>query len=176
MVTKGLMTIVALISCVVHSQVADDSVREKDIAEIIKALPTDSQLRRDLMRGARGDGVRYPWMDEMQRQNIKRAIVWLDIDFYNDGRPRTITVGKTQYFKDYEGGEPTSNVKHLDAIASSNLQKDLATVALKRAQRGMWVDVPRPVPRPFVGQAEVEFFDDEWLPFSTPMYYAGRTH
>jgi hypothetical protein len=149
---------------------------EQRVREIMRGLPDDSVLRRDLEQGARGDGVRRAWMTEMLNAGVKRADIWVGMEFDNHGRPRKIRISKVQYFTEYESTNTASiDPKLLGAIQSSGLEKELEALALKRATLGIWVDVPRPKPRPFVGGARIVFYDDEWLPNSTrPIYFAGE--
>jgi hypothetical protein len=171
--TAILILIMTLVAPTAHGQLPS-SAAESHIAEIIRELPSDSELRRDLLRGARGSGVHYQWMDAMQQQKIRRVIIWVDILFDKKGRARKITLNKTQYFESYEGGEPISDTKRQEAIRASGLQAELSALALRQAQHGSWLDVPHPVPQPFVGGTKIEFLDDEWLPVPPfPMYYAG---
>jgi hypothetical protein len=147
---------------------------EEHIRQVIKQLPPDSLLRRALLRGARGDGVHHPWMDEMRRQGIKRVLVWIDIRFKRNGHPKRMRLDRTEYFAQYSGGAPISDAKRLAAIRASGLEKELDNLALQRAARGHWLDVPRPRPHPFLGGTIVEFFDDEWLPGPRVAPYGTR--
>jgi hypothetical protein len=85
-------------------------------------------------------------------------------------------VARTEYFAQYDKGERISDVDRLKSIRASGLEQKLTAVALQKAAHGFWVDVPRPRPRPFVGAAEIEFFDDEWVPtLNAPLYCAGKS-
>lgn len=151
------------------------AVVEDHIRDIIRELPDDSALRRNLLQGARGNGVHYSWMDDMRKQGIKRAIVWIDIRFDSKGRPKEMSLNRIEYFAHYEGDIPISDKTRLETIRASGLEKELETLGLERARHGFWVDIPRPKPRPFVGGTEVKFLDDEWLPtLSAAPYYAGH--
>lgn len=149
---------------------------EQHIQEIIMELPASSSLRHELSNGARGDGVRQAWMDDMRRQDIKRAIVWIDIRFGRHGRPTRMIPKVTQFFSDYAGGTPITDPERLKSIRSSGLGQRLESLASERTAHGVWVDIPHPTPKPFVGGTKVEFFDDEWLPTPrSPIYCAGKS-
>ncbi len=45
--------------------------REQQVRELIESLPRYSTWRKMLEHGARGDGIRRPWMDEMREQGVK---------------------------------------------------------------------------------------------------------
>jgi len=145
---------------------------EEHIRDLTNELRADSGLRRELLQGARGNGLHHPWMDEMRRQGLKRVVVWVDIRFNHKGRPTRMNLSRTEYFEQYENGAPVSDIKRLEIARTSGLEEELHALALDRAKRGFWTDVPRPTPRPFIGGARVEFLDDEWLPVpSSPMFY-----
>lgn len=146
---------------------------EEHIHELIKMLPTDSGLGRALVRGARGDGVHFAWMDEMRKQGIKRADVWVDIRFDRHSRPKQLTVGRIRYFAAYEGGMPISESERLDAFRTGGSEIELSKLALQRATHSYWFERPRAKPNPFVGGIGMEFFDDEWLPDVPGLYCAG---
>ncbi len=147
---------------------------ERKIAEIMKDLPSGSSLSQRLTHGARGDGVHHAWMSDMQRQSIRRILVLLRISFNHSGRPKTLAIESIEYFADYDGRQQIKDGVRLTEIRTSGLEKEMADLALERAKHGAWLDVPRPRPRPFIGAAVVEFFDNEWLPvFQSPLYCAG---
>lgn len=95
---------------------------DNHLHEIAHELPTDSRLRREILEGARGTGVRYAWMDEMKKSGVKRVILWVDITFDNNGRPRQSNVSRTEYFPLYDGGSPISDPPQLKAIRDSGLE------------------------------------------------------
>jgi len=156
-----------------QAQRADSAAVESHIQDIVRELPSDSNLREELLQGARGSGVHQPWMDVMQEQGIKRAVVWIDIRFDSKGRPKKLDVNRAEYYTRYDGGSPISDKEHLESIRESHLEQQLDSVALEKARHGGWVDVPHPKPHPFVGGTQIEFLSDEWLPAQgRPLYYA----
>ncbi|SRR6266487_450116 len=174
MTTTILALLIALTAQVGGSQVqaANSPMVEAHIHDVIRELPPDSDLRRALLQGARGDGVHYAWMDEARRQGVKRVAVWVDISFDRKGRPKKMSVNRTEYFTQYEGGAAISDNARLDAIRASGLEKELNNLALEKAKHGFWFDLPRPKPHPFVGGTHVEFLDDEWIPSAwTPAFH-----
>lgn len=151
-----------------EAEQAASNAMEEHIEKVVNELPPDSLLRRQLIQGARGTGVRYPWMDELREKNIKRAVVCVDITFDKQGRPKQMSVSSTHYFPQYEGDGEVLESERSAAIRGSNLEKQLEDLALKEAAHGLWLDVPRP--KPFVGDAKIEFLDDEWLAVP-PLFY-----
>lgn len=154
---------------------AQGSVRadvDKHLHDIAQQLPSNSQLRGEILAGAHGSGTREEWMDEMARMGVKEVDVSVDITFAHNGHPKHLAVSRVQYFSQYDGASPISDAPKLEAIRDSGLEDQLKTVALERASHGSWVDVPRPRPKPFVGEVDIEFFDDEWLPVWPVLYFA----
>ena len=87
-----------------------------------------------------------------------------------------MSIYRTEYFTTYEHDSKVSDTNRLIAIRASGLEQKLNSVALEKATRGFWTDVPHPKPRPFVGGANVEFFDDENIPTpEAPPYCAGKS-
>ena len=179
---KTLMTgtILALIITLVaqtnsSQQKTPSPAVEEHVRDVVRELPTDSALRKGLLQGARGNGVHYGWMDEMRKQGVKRAVVWIDIRFNRKGHPKKMNLNRAEYFAQYEGGTPISDSAQLEIIRMVGLEKDLGAIALEKAKHGFWCDVPRPRPHPFVGGTRIEFLDDEWLPaLSGALYFASN--
>jgi len=109
-------------------------------------------------------------------EGVKRVLVWIAIEFGRQGKQKRISIHRTEYFTTYEDDSRVSDMKRLMAIRASGLEQKLNSVALERAARGFWTDFPHPKPRPFVGGAKVEFFDDEKRPTpEAPLYCAGKS-
>ena len=102
-------------------------------------------------------------------------MVWVAIDFGRNEKPKRTKIYRTDYFTNYEDSSKVLDTKRVTSIRTSGLEQKLISVALENTEHGVWTDVPRPKPHPFVGGAKVEFFDDEWIPTLTaPIYCAGR--
>jgi hypothetical protein len=115
-------------------------------------------------------------MIDMRQEGVKRAVVWVAIDFDRSGKPKRMKIYRTDYFTTYEGASKVSDPNRVTSIRTTGLEQKLTSVALENTAHGFWTDVPHPKPRPFVGGAKVEFFDDEWIPTLTaPMYCVGRS-
>lgn len=149
---------------------------DKHLHDIAQELPPDSQLRWEILAGARGSGTHYAWMDEMVRMGVKEIDVSVDITFAHNGLPEDSAVGRVQYFSQYDGGSPISDTVKLEAIRASGLENQLESVALERAAHGFWVEVPRPRPKPFVGGVDIELFDDEWLDVWPVLYSTAQSN
>ena len=149
---------------------------EEHIRDIVKELPIGSALRQQLLRGARGNGLHQPWMDDMRKEGVKRAVIQVGIRFDRHGRAKQMILKRIEFYTGYDGGIPVSDAAKLNEIRSSGLGQALTNLALQRAAHGAWIDVPRPRPEPFDGGANLEFYDDEWLPTATvPLYCAGKS-
>jgi hypothetical protein len=158
-----------------QTQPAISPEAESHIQEIIAELPVDSDLRKQLLHGAHGNGVRYPWMDDMRKQNIKCVRIWVDIRFNSGGHPKKVSVNRIEYFNHFEGGNPLLDNDLLNSVRTTGLESELSSLALGLARHGFWTDVPRPKPHPFVGGAQIEFLADEWLPGpSRPLFYTRQ--
>jgi len=145
------------------------------LAAIGSGPETVSPTRQQLS-GANNDDSPTPWMNDMRHEGVKRVLVWIAIDFSRQGKPKRISIHRTEYFTTYEDDSRVSDMKRLMAIRASGLEQKLNSVALERAARGFWTDLPHPKPRPFVGGAKVEFFDDEKRPTpEAPLYCAGKS-
>ena len=169
----ALVLLIALIAQTRYLQeTANSPAVEAHIRDVIKELPADSLLCRGLLQGARGNGVHYSWMDDMRKQDVRRAVIWVDISFDSKGHPKKMSINRLEYFMAYDGGVPISESTRLETIRTSALEKELSTLALEKARHGYWIDIPRPRPRPFIGGTHVDFLADEWLPSLSPLYYA----
>ena len=171
--TLALLLAVIVPTAGPQAQRAASPAVDQHIHELISSLPRNSDLRSALLQGPRGDGVHFAWMDDMRKAGVKRVEMWVDIHFDRHGRPKRLTLGHTWYFDQYAGNVPVSNAEQLKEIRASGLQDELIKLALKRAEHGVWLDIPSPRPHPFVGGAMVTFFDDEWLPELPLLYYVG---
>lgn len=138
MTTTALVLLIIFIPPMPHSQTDKPNAPavEEHIRSLVKDLPADSSLRRSLLQGARGNGVHYPWMDEMRKQEIKKALVSVDIRFDHKGRPRQMSIKRVEYFCQYENDRPISGNVRLDKVRSTGLENKLKSLALERARKG----------------------------------------
>jgi hypothetical protein len=161
---------------VLQVQVPTRADVHKHLHDIAQELPSDSQLRREILAGAHGSGARDAWMDEMAALGVKEVDASVDITLAHDGHPRRLAVVRVRYFSQYDAVSPISDAAKLEAIRDSGLENQLKAVALERASHGYWVDVPRPRPKPFVGAVDIKLFDDEWLPVWPVIYSTAQSN
>lgn len=149
---------------------------QQHLQQIATTLTSASPLRQMLERGAHGDGIHYPWMDEMRREGVKRAEVEIKLTWFFG--PWFLRFVRVKYFAAYES--PDSQItdpprlSHLQAIG---LEEKLKQVALQRGLHGRWFESPPaqhpskwwPVPTGIV----INLLDDEWLPI-LPSFYWNR--
>jgi hypothetical protein len=72
MATKPLC---GLMACNRASRPEGPAIDDAYLREVMVSLPSDSQMRRELERGAHGNGVSYPWMAHMQQLGVRRAMI-----------------------------------------------------------------------------------------------------
>lgn len=148
-------------------QASASATVENHIHQVIESLPPSSQIRHELENGARGDGVHYPWMDEMRRQGIKRALVVIRFEWRR--HPIQMSVVKTLYFDSYDTDcEQITAQAKLDKIQESRLPQMLQSYAMSQTERSHWFSVDQKI-RGKHGQSNVELLDDEWLPRHPPL-------
>lgn len=170
----GLMFAISAVAGDAQSQSNVPPTAQEHIRQLINGLSPDSYLRQEFLNGGHGDGVAKSWMADMRQEGVKRALVWVTIDFDRRGKPKRMKIYRTDYFTTYEGGSRVLEAKRMTSIRTIGLEQKLISFALENSAHGAWIDVPHPRPRPFVGGAVVEFFDDEWIPTPpAPIYCAG---
>jgi hypothetical protein len=188
----------ALLAAMVFSpsQNAGSSAPSQDhVKQVILSLPPDSEMRHDLERGDRGDGVHYPWMDRMKQLGAKRTRILLDFTWSTwRGRPVDIRVRRIALYNSYdEDCGQISNPQQLTLIKKAGLEAELERFAIEETPKSRWLYIYKkpetfaPVLQPVLcflakdtstgkkactaqhGLATVELFDDEWLPRFSPL-------
>jgi hypothetical protein len=148
------------------------------IGQVILSLPTDSEMRSYLERGDRGDGVHYPWMDQMKELGVKRARVFLDFT-WSAWRRHPVDIGfrRIALYKSYDGNcAQITDPEQLKLIENAGLRPELERFAAAETAKSHWFYIDK---RPLAnhGLATVELFDDEWLPrFSPNLMPLGGGH
>jgi hypothetical protein len=169
---------------------------QEHVKQVILSLPPDSEMRHDLERGDRGDGVHYPWMDRMKQLGAKRTRISLDFTWSTwRGRPVDIRVRRIALYNSYdEDCGQISNPERLTLIKKAGLEGELERFAIEETAKSRWQYIDKPgtnfvasVLLPVLcfvakdtstgkracatqqGLATVELFDDEWLPRFSPM-------
>jgi hypothetical protein len=142
---------------------------QEHIRQVILSLPTDSEMRSYLERGDRGDGVHYPWMDQMKKLGVKRARVFLDFTWSAWRRhPVDIGLSRIALYKSYDGNcAQITDPEQRRLIENAGLRRELERFAAAETAKSHWFYIDK---RPLAnhGLAAVELFDDEWLPRFSP--------
>lgn len=139
------------------------------IRQLIQILPPNSQMRMLLQEGLHGDGVRHPWMDEMKRLGIKRALVL--VDFAWRGHATDMRPDRILYFDKYDADcSQITDVKRLEEIAGSGIGQELETFVEEKTSNRRWFYVDKK-PHAKRGTSWMELFDDEWLPHGGPEFW-----
>ena len=137
-------------------------VPEEHIRQVIHSLPADSEMRAELERGDRGDGIHHPWMDYMRDRGIRRARAFLSFSWR--GRPTNIHVERMAFFKAYDMNcSQISDPAVLNLIKSSGLYDALGGFAADQTARSRWTYLDKK-PKASEGTAILDLLDDEWLP------------
>ena len=158
---------------------------EAPIRQLIVSLSPKSVWRKMLEQGARGDGIRRPWMDEMRKQGINLAVVTFEFDWLHGGyglkNLHNWRLVSMKYFTGYGSlstlaSDPVSDLGRLSAARASGLQSTLEAVALARAKRGIWVEDPghqHPPRQTGTGYRWVILAENEWLPVQMFPWFAA---
>jgi hypothetical protein len=142
---------------------------KEHLRQVIASLPPESELRRDLERGARGDGIRYPWMDKMRQQGVKHALVRVELEWR--GKSTDARFSKIVYFSKYDWDcAQISNPQRLAQIRAIGLEDDIGKAAVQCTPQENW-DHHKRIKH---GVRTVELFDDEWLARSLPNFVFPR--
>jgi hypothetical protein len=155
-----------------RNEVADWYYERADqghIRQVILSLPTESEMRSFLERGDRGDGVHYPWMDQMKELGVKRARVFLDFT-WSAWRRHPVDIGfrRIALYKSYDGNcDQITDPEQLRLIENAGLRRELERFAATATAKSHWFYIDN---RPLAnhGLATVELFDDGWLPRFSP--------
>lgn len=161
------LAVIALIGVVqAQARQIPSAAVEAHIRELEQRLPVGSLMRSELDAGARGDGIHYPWMDDMRKEGVKRA--WVVIFTGLNGQPEQWKVYEVAYYSEYDReGSQITDPKWTERIRTSGLANKLNQVALDRAAHSPWHEHDsRLIP--------VDLLDDEWLPSVT--YEQAQAH
>lgn len=141
---------------------ATEAKPEDRIRELARALPPGSRLRGALERGERGDGVRYPWMDAMRSEGVRRALV--RTEFVWRGKPTAVRVSRIVYSSEYEPAcAQISDPQRLSRVRTSGLEGRLGDAAIARTLSAHWLLIHgRHGTKHGIGI--IELLADEWLP------------
>lgn len=168
---QRLLSCAAMILIAFHTVVPNvqDSVaskqmtdKEAHVRKVIETLDPLNPLRVYLEHGERGNGIKYEWMDEMQKLGIKHAAYI--ISFVWDQGNITARVTDVSYHpKYYQYDVVVSDPDVLNRLVSSGLEKKLRDEAISRAKRMIPGHIHKPSQRT-CGKIYVNLLDDETLP------------
>ena len=138
---------------------------QQQIRQLAASLPANSSFRRLLEHGVHGDGVRRRWMDRMRSEGVGLASFIFEFRWTKHGRLLgNWRVVSARYFSDYGQDHPITGSRRLEQIRSTGLGEQLEAIALSRAKRGDWFELPHR--RRGTGYEEVFLADNQWLPVS----------
>jgi hypothetical protein len=127
-----------------------------------------------LDNGGHGDGIPYPWMDEMRRDGVKNAKVQISLTWFFG--PRSLRVSRVMYFTEYDTPDSqVTNPQKIKFFQSTGLEQRLKEIALQRGLHGRWFESPlaqHPMRLGLVDAGtQVDLFDEEWLPILPAFYW-----
>jgi len=126
-----------------------------------QATSTHPSLQED-DTSLKGDRNHYSWMDSMQQQQVRRAVV--RTVFVWRGKPEDVTVSKIVYFSKYEHDcAQIDDPKRLSQFQASGLEKQLSDAAIAHTKRANWISMDK-IHKPKRGVAIIELLDSESLP------------
>jgi hypothetical protein len=146
----------------------------KHLAEIAASLPPGSNLRRQLEAGDHGDGVREKWMDPMNQQGVKRALV--SVEFTNKDQPEGMRLKKIIFYDKYGSNcAQITNRNRIEKFRADGLTSLLEQQAILLTKKsGKWLSVDNRAGVGGPGVSYVEFYDDPWLLNSVPALGSNR--
>lgn len=162
----GVLQLLGMIWCLTgllnaQANTTPKSSQDDFIAEVMQTLDKSNVLRIALEKGDRGDGVHYPWMDQMKKLGIKQVSVVIDFQ-WNGSTVRTSVTRVSYHQKYYQYNVIIAQPDTLRNIESSNLEIALRTESLCRANNHLsQILKGHPSAK---GTAYINLLDDERLP------------
>jgi hypothetical protein len=133
------------------------------VRHALATLPSDSILLRELRDDRRGDGVRYPWMDEMRKLGIRSVLI--ETRFEWDDRPVNIRVNRTLFFASYDDKyDQIVDPEKLAKFRMSGLQGELEKEALDETAKRTGFIFEKPMNPVHEGVGYATFLSAECLP------------
>ena len=152
------------------AQPTTNAASEQAVRRLMESLPPGSMWRDMLGHGARGGGIRQPWMDEMRSEGIKLAELTFEFDWTQGGKAlKDWALASASYFPDYDyaSARPIMDPRRLKAVSAGGLEGMLGAVALAQAKQGVWFEYPgdqHPPRETGTGYRRILLADNEWLP------------
>ena len=161
----GLMLSLALFPQEPQPKPLPNPAAEAKVRHLLETLPAGSLLRRALEEGERGDGIRQPWMNDMQRQRVKVALARVKFDW--DEVPTNPTVVWARYLAKYtvdydDIRHEADRPRHVKV--SAGLDSELREQVRLKAREALPEIMKDAQWRGARGTVTVLLFDDEWLP------------
>jgi len=143
----------------------EKKVNEQDphTLQVIQSLWKFNPLRLALEDGLRGDGVHYPWMDDMRKLGVKQVAYTIQFVFHR-GTLRRRIIHSSYYPEYYQLDVTVKDGRILRKIVASGLKRKLDAAVMKRARSAI-----RPVLKEWskpqaCGIIYLNLLDDENLP------------
>ncbi|MBS1798076.1 MAG: hypothetical protein JSS81_29940 [Acidobacteria bacterium] len=156
----------------VRAQNGLNDEQEARAKKIMQSLDKYSKLRISLENGGRGDGIRYAWMDELQKLGIKR--VSFTINFVWNNKITKLDIVEIGYYSQYyDVDDPKGDTEKFKRILSSDLEDRLKSEIITRAKKSIPYVIENNSEiygkkKKICGTEYMNLLDDEVLPILNP--------
>jgi hypothetical protein len=136
---------------------------QEHIRNIIGSLPRDSSMRRTLIQGQYGTGVRQPWMSKMSEAGVRVAMLEVCGFWHGFFGFSPKGVRRTNYRKEYDGLDSEVTDGNNKAQIDAALGKYLTAEAYRESAKATSFGIDETLKYGTRCVARIYLYDDEWV-------------